>query len=1470
MRWVAIPAAGLIVLALAAWWFLLTQIVPKIDQWRAPLAQQASAALGLPVQIGRVTGRADGWWPEVTLEEVRFLDAKGQPGLRLPRVTTRLSPASLWPASLWRRELHIDRLVLVRPELDVRRDAQGRLHVAGLSFDPKRVAGDGNPAADWLLDQRLVRIEQGTITWTDELRQAGALRLTGVELSLTNGQGLARRVHEWALSATPPTGFGQRFEAKARVTQALWARGRTDHEGDAGQPSLWQRWVGGATRASDWRNWSGQASLSLPYVDVQQLRRHADLPFEVRGGRGRLGLRLAFRQGQPREVSASVDLRDVAIRLSPELQPLAFKQVAGELSAKHQPRETAMGWQGLRFTTDDGLVWPASQAQLNWKHPAAKLKAGAPEPLLPELRGAVWHQTLEGQLDTDRLDLALLARLADRLPLATHWRQKLADLAPTGVIEDLKLSWQGPLDDPQRYEAQGRVRGAGWQAAGHPGLAGGQMRFKATERGGEADIAITQGWMEFPGAFDEPRIPLDKLSATMAWTITPAERPGQAPQLAIEIAKATFANVDAEGELRARWQTGPGTGVGAQGRYPGQLDLAGKLSRAQGVRVWRYLPASILADARHYVRDAVRDGVGENVSFEVQGDLWAFPFKDDVGGKFRITVPVRNATLDYVPGDKPPPGSLAAAPYWPVFTQLNGSLLFEGHRMRIEGATAVIGHLGTGGFALSKVSGRVDDLASDHPRLQIQGEGQGSLDDLLRYAAVSPVGIWTGHMLSDARGSGQARLSLALDIPLNDVAATQVKGQVAMVEADQAVLRLAPQVPPMQTVRGQVQFTQDTLKVNGTAKVWGQDIQINGSRDAQGTPRFVASGMVSAEGLRGADSPVLARVARQLSGQTSVTVTVALTRTGPASGTAGSSTAFSARPELQITSSLQGLGMALPAPLRKDAAASWPLKVIHRSDDPQGHADTMQLELNGDVMLRADYRRKLNGARPVIERGAVSLMAAGAPGSGAAALPLPPEGVSAQVLLPVLDIDAWQQLANQIKAEARISAAPPTTEAASNTAEPSAAEGYLPSALTLKVGSLSWNQRTLKDVAATLAHPGPGVWRAQIESRQLAGQIELKPDSTPTANGVPGSRVTARLSRLQVPAAEADAFQDQAAQQMLTNEPVSVPALDIVIDQFEWRDLPLGKLEVEAINRGGASGSEALPEWRLTKFRLGNADAQLSAVGNWAALAASSPPIKLALGKPTPPRHRAAFSFTLDLNNSGNLLARLGLPQTLRGGKGKMAGQVSWLGSPLDVDPASMSGDINVAIDGGQFLKVEPGAAKLLGVLSLQSLPRRLALDFRDVFQSGFAFDRIEGDVSIQQGVAATRNLRMRGVQALVLMEGQADLGQETQNLRVFVIPELNAGTASLAYAAINPAIGLGTFIAQVLLRKAVVDATTREFLVTGSWADPQVERVRRSTVPASAAQDAPAAPAGTPSSAMPASAASAPANRLRARQTPS
>ena len=365
--------------------------------------------------------------------------------------------------------------------------------------------------------------------------------------------------------------------------------------------------------------------------------------------------------------------------------------------------------------------------------------------------------------------------------------------------------------------------------------------------------------------------------------------------------------------------------------------------------------------------------------------------------------------------------------------------------------------------------------------------------------------------------------------------------------------------------------------------------------------------------------------------------------------------------------------------------------------------------------------------------------------------------------------------------------------------------------MALRAQDLLFLSRRLSAVRANLTQD-MGQWRVNVEADQLNGYVEYRPpqrDLTP--NAATAGRVYARLSRLSLPKSEVDKVED-----LLDEPPASTPTLDIVIDDFELRGKRLGRLEVVAANRVYSEGRDVVREWQLSKFNLLAAEARLTATGQWA------------LGPPGTPGRRAVMDFNLALVDSGAYLERLGMGRVVRGGKGQITGQLAWQGSPLTIDYASLSGQAHVEVEAGQFLKVDPGAARLLGVLSLQSLPRRLALDFRDVFQEGFPFDSFGGDLRVARGVAYTNNLRMRGVQAAVLMEGQADLAGETQDLRVVVVPEINAGTASLAYAIINPAVGLGTFLAQLFLRRPFMQAGTREFHVTGPWADPKVDRVER------------------------------------------
>ncbi|MFM2239494.1 MAG: hypothetical protein RJA69_868, partial [Pseudomonadota bacterium] len=291
------------------------------------------------------------------------------------------------------------------------------------------------------------------------------------------------------------------------------------------------------------------------------------------------------------------------------------------------------------------------------------------------------------------------------------------------------------------------------------------------------------------------------------------------------------------------------------------------------------------------------------------------------------------------------------------------------------------------------------------------------------------------------------------------------------------------------------------------------------------------------------------------------------------------------------------------------------------------------------------------------------------------------------------------------------------------------------------------------------------------------------------------------------------------------------PALDIEVQELVLRGKKLGRVNIEAINTDARSGAAATREWQLKKFNITVPEASFRATARWIT--------GLEAGR----SRKTDMNFKLDVSDAGALLTRLGTPGALRGGSGNLTGRIDWSGSPLALHYPSMNGHFIVQMGRGQFLKADAGASKLLGVLSLQALPRRLLLDFRDVFSEGFAFDSVQGDVIIAGGIANTRNLQIKGVNALVQMDGSADIARETQQIKVLILPELDAGTASLvAGIAVNPVVGLTSFLAQLLLRKPLAQASIQTFAIDGSWSDPRVTRISSPPSNAPPASPTPAA----------------------------
>ncbi len=1324
------------------WGALHWVIVPRIGEFRPLLESKATQILGVQVRIGAVVAHSTGMMPSFELSNVQLFDAQGREALLLPRVLAAVSPRSLWYFGF--EQLYVD-----QPQLNIRRGLDGKIVVAGLDFSK---GGQADAAAgDWFFSQIEFVIHDGTIRWTDELRAAPTLELRQVELVVRNR---ARR-HNMRLDATPPPLWGERFSLRGMFQQPLLSRSK-----------------------GRWQDWDGQLYAAFSRVDLSELRRYADLGIDLRQGNGALTAWADITRAEVMGGAADLALGEVSVTLGHDLQALELQSVRGRLGGKVMAAGFEFSTQALQFDTRDGLHWPGGNVSVSYLGSEGKMPA-------------------RGELKADKLDLSALSQIANRLPLDPVARATLMARAPTGLVERLQGSWQGPLDHLGRLEMKGLVSQLELaSAAGSPGIKGATIDFDFNLAGGRAGITLAHGAVALPSIFDEPVIAVTQLSADAHWQIN-GER------ISVQLPNLKFSNADAQGEAQIKWETSDPGKSGGHARFPGVLDLQGTLSRAEGTRVHRYLPSLIHRPVRDYVRDAVQAGSASGVRFKVRGDLHDMPFSDPKKGEFRISADVQNATYAYVPRSLQPRDALP----WPPLTQLSGELVFERALMQVRGAHARIG--ATANLQIGKIEALIPNL--DQPVVSVSAEARGSLAEGLGIVNGSPLAAMTSHALGRATGSALAGFKLKLMLPIASLDKTTVQGSVTLADND---IQITPDSPRLTRSRGVVNFSESEFSiVAGQAQMLGGEVRLEGGSvpaSSTGTARSApsisvrASGRVSAEGLRQArELGLVARLAQRASGSAAYSAVLAFRR---------------GEPELLVSSNLQGLGLSLPAPFSKSAESAVPLRLetaLLRESMQPGPGGLVrlrdQLTLEFGRIASVVYVRDLSAAEPRVLRG--SIAAGLAPQE---TVPLPDEGVAANINLNTFDLDAWGA-----------ALADATGAALSDPRSGSMALGYLPNSVALRARELSFGGRKFHNVVLGGSREGL-LWRANLDASELSGYLEYRQASDSGAG-----RLYARLGRLVV--AKSAVSEVEA---LLSEQPASIPALDIVVEDFELGSRRLGRLEVDAINRraGATARDGGAREWRLNKFNIMTPEAVLTASGNWAAIGAPG----ATAGGTGPERRRTVLSFKLDISDSGELLSRFGMQDVIRKGRGKMEGQVAWLGSPISLDYPSMTGAFTVNVESGQFLKADPGIAKLFGVLSLQALPRRLTLDFRDVFSEGFSFDFVRGDVAIEQGIAKTNNLQMKGVNAAVLMEGRADIAKETQDLKVVVVPEINAGTASLIASVINPAIGVGTFLAQLFLRRPFIEAATQEFHIDGSWADPKITRVERKPSSADDKTDAP------------------------------
>ena len=415
----------------------------------------------------------------------------------------------------------------------------------------------------------------------------------------------------------------------------------------------------------------------------------------------------------------------------------------------------------------------------------------------------------------------------------------------------------------------------------------------------------------------------------------------------------------------------------------------------------------------------------------------------------------------------------------------------------------------------------------------------------------------------------------------------------------------------------------------------------------------------------------------------------------------------------------------------------------------------------------------IGSARMVSDRGTIKH---GEIVFGKAEAALPQQGrILARGALSSLDYDGWRDFLSD-----------------SRPASGAQTMKYLDS-LDLSVRSLRFGGRSFRDLRIA-GNKIKNDWQLTLNGRQMQGTMLV-------ATGDDGAeRINARFKTLALTADEPSVSVPVAPEKQ--NRMRIPAALNVIVEALQYEGKPLGRLELLAEPQDDG--------WRLERLAIANPDGRMDVKGDWRIS-----------GRP-----HAEYTVRFEAADTGKFLARLGYGETVVGGTGSLSGPVSWLGGPFSPDLPTLSGKLKLEAKDGRFAKVDPGAAQLIGILSLQALPRRLTLNFKDVFSTGFSFDSIGADVTVSEGVARTDDFRMDGVSAQVTMKGEVNLVSESQDLEVHVKPALASAAAVAGAAVINPLVGVATYLVQKALGDPVEQAASRDYRVTGSWADPQVERI--------------------------------------------
>ena len=791
------------------------------------------------------------------------------------------------------------------------------------------------------------------------------------------------------------------------------------------------------------------------------------------------------------------------------------------------------------------------------------------------------------------------------------------------------------------------------------------------------------------------------------------------------------------------------------------LTLNMQFERATLTQAHRYLPVEMDRDARTYLSKAFAAGVIEKGSLSIKGDPNQIPYSAKFPGEFTLNLPIKNTTFNPVPMLPVGQGS------WPAFTNISGAVMMKESALKVQ-----VDKANYQSVLLQSIQATINDINAPNSELKVTGSASGNLKELLDYIKPTPILQRRPSVAQLLSVGGPADLSVELAIPLSgtkdpdlDIRLTLLGNQIQWSD-----------FPPLVNAKGSLRI-QDDFPMPETlrAQLLGGELQMT-SQPAKGSEKLltIAGGINTSELKKhlidksdSAFFPLLNAMAGRISYEGQVRID-------------------KSNIDSNVGFNLNAFALNAPEPLKKEinTPLTGRLNLKSNTDAKSGGS---AISWSGQIGERIFMQGSSATAAPVRQAYSIGLPAT-----------LPQIGIAFGINTNELDLDAWY---------AFLKPSPAIDTVTKKGGEPTPskyADGNTPVEITAQVKKLTLLDRLWSDLQLS-ANQKDAQLQLQITSPQVAGQIQWQAKKKMDIAG----QLSGKLSTLHIPEKiESPTTLNPAAkrQEQLQLSVSELPNINVAIDDFQYGDKSLGKVSLKA--------SRSPTALIINNLQVANPQDTTTISGTWR-------------GGNGVQQERAEIDITMAIADLGPIAARWGNPKSIEGGEGSLSGKLAWNGSVFQPQLPTLNGKINVALEKGRLLKVDTTAAKLFSVLSLQSLLRFATLDLQGslgtVVSQGTAFKTITGDFAVNNGIAKTDNFLMQLDQARVAMVGSIDAPKENQDLRITVFPSIDATSGALAVFAINPIAGLGALIGQYLVTNRINKAMQSDYLVQGSWTDPEI-----------------------------------------------